>query len=212
MASATWPIRVFTLAPSEFVIRGSNDRAASSQSSAIRTFSSVVSDSFGKTGRAILDALQKGETISATLIAKLARGSLRSKTAELEHALRRPLTEQQRELLTMLLHAYDSVDAQVAQALTVILMRLALHNVAFHMCEHFTPRAAYELLVDDILRNEETHPELPRIGFTMNFDTGEYCDECAAEYDGEAAEREARHQSSTDDNRQDFDSVDSVPF
>lgn len=76
--------------------------------------SSVVSDAFGRTGRAILDALSEGKTMNAALIAQSARGSLRNKTDELEHALRRPLTDQQRELLSMLLAAYDSTDAQVA--------------------------------------------------------------------------------------------------
>lgn len=77
--------------------------------------SSVVSDSFGRTGRAILDALSEGKTMTAALIAELARGSLRDKTEQIEHALRRPLTNEQRDLLRMLLRAYDSVDAQVSE-------------------------------------------------------------------------------------------------
>ena len=73
-------------------------------------------------------------------------------------------------------------DEQVARLFNTILMQLALHNVAFHMCEHFTPRTGYSLLVDQILREHGTHPELPRIGYTMNFDSSEYCAECAAEF------------------------------
>ncbi|HEY0370985.1 MAG TPA: IS110 family transposase [Thermoanaerobaculia bacterium] len=77
--------------------------------------SSVVSDSFGATGRAILDALSAGKDIAAAQLAEMAKGSLRDKVPELERALRHPLSDQQRELLKMLLHAYDSVDAQVAE-------------------------------------------------------------------------------------------------
>lgn len=113
--------------------------------------SSVVSDSFGKTGRAILDALQEGKTISATLIAKLARGSLRTKTAELEKALRRPLTEQQRELLTMLLHANDSVDAQVAQAELRLEQLMAPHQALVERLDAIpgiNPLAAMTLLAE----------------------------------------------------------------
>jgi len=78
--------------------------------------SSVVSDSFGATGRAILDALSAGKDLAAAELAEMAKGSLRERVPELERALRQPLSDQQRELLKMLLHAYDSVDAQVAEA------------------------------------------------------------------------------------------------
>jgi transposase len=77
--------------------------------------SSVVSSSFGKTGRAILDALCGEVRPDAAKIATLAKGTLRKKVAELERAVRHPLTDQQRELLKMHLHAYDAIDAQVAE-------------------------------------------------------------------------------------------------
>lgn len=77
--------------------------------------SSVVCDSFGKTGRAILDGLSQGVTDSAALASK-ARGSLRDKIPQLQRALRHPLSDHQRELLKMHLRAYDSLDAQVAEA------------------------------------------------------------------------------------------------
>jgi len=76
--------------------------------------SSVVSSSFGKTGRGILDALCSEGRPDAAKIATLAKGTLRAKVAELERAVRHPLSEQQRELLKMHLQAYDAVDAQVA--------------------------------------------------------------------------------------------------
>lgn len=78
--------------------------------------SSVTSDSFGVTGRAILDALATGKPVDAASIETMARGQLRKKTSDLTRALRAPLTIQQRELLLMLLRAYDSTDARIAEA------------------------------------------------------------------------------------------------
>lgn len=77
--------------------------------------SSVVCDSFGKTGRALLDALAEGPVDPAT-VKEMAKGSLRKKTAELEAALRAPLSDYQREVLAMHLRAYDAIDAQIAQS------------------------------------------------------------------------------------------------
>lgn len=79
--------------------------------------SSVVSDSFGVTGRAILDALSKGSVTTADL-EKLARGSLREKVPQLSAALQAPLTDLQRELLDMHVRAYDALDAQIAETET----------------------------------------------------------------------------------------------
>ncbi len=103
-------------------------------------------------------------------------------------------------------------DEQVAQALNSILMQLALHNIALHMCEHFTPRTAYELLVNDILRNEETHPDLPRWDMTQNFDTSSYCPECDAEFERRYAERKSQNDATNGDTLGDFDPDSDVPF
>jgi hypothetical protein len=90
-------------------------------------------------------------------------------------------------------------DQQVATLFNTILKQLARHNVAFHMCEHYTPRLGYSLLVDEILRDYGTHPELPRIGYTMNFDTSEFCKECDDEFERRYAERQARRESDDPD-------------
>jgi transposase len=76
--------------------------------------SSVVSDSFGMTGRAILDALAKGP-VTLAMVQELAKGTLRNKTVALEAALRSPLTDNQRQLLVMHLRAYDDIDARIAE-------------------------------------------------------------------------------------------------
>lgn len=77
--------------------------------------SSVVSDSFGKTGRAILDELVQGP-LDQQRIAGLAKAALRKKVPQLHAAVGAPLTDRQRELLEMHLRIYDALDAQIAQA------------------------------------------------------------------------------------------------
>jgi transposase len=91
--------------------------------------SSVVSNCFGKTGRAILDGLAEGKATAAELAAK-AKGSLRDKRAELESALAPSLSAHHRELLIMLLRAYDMVDALMAQLELKLTERTAAHATA----------------------------------------------------------------------------------
>lgn len=75
--------------------------------------SSVVSDCFGVTGRAILEALTEDKPID---IRSLAKGGLRKKIDQLERCLGKGLSgELPRRLLKMHLEAYDSMDAQIAQ-------------------------------------------------------------------------------------------------
>jgi hypothetical protein len=76
--------------------------------------SSVVSDCFGVTGRAILEALTEEEPID---IKSLAKGALRKKIDQLERCLGKGLTGPlQRRLLKRHLEMYDAIDAQIAQA------------------------------------------------------------------------------------------------
>jgi len=80
--------------------------------------SSVVSDCFGVTGRAILDALTKDEPVD---VVKLAKMSLRKKTDELARCLGKGLLSAlQRRLLKMHLEAYEAMDAQIAQTELVL--------------------------------------------------------------------------------------------
>lgn len=75
--------------------------------------SSVVSDCFGVTGRAILEALTEEDPID---IKSLAKGGLRKKIDQLERCLGKGLTGKlQRRLLKRHLEAYDAIDAQIAQ-------------------------------------------------------------------------------------------------
>ena len=86
-------------------------------------------------------------------------------------------------------------DEQVEGALKMLLARLATHGIALDMCEHYTPRTAYKLLMETILKEEGTFPELPQTGFVQHFMTHEFCDACDAEMEQELEDYEHRRQS-----------------
>ena len=69
-------------------------------------------------------------------------------------------------------------DDQLAESLQVLLARLARHGVALDMCEHYTPRQAYRLLLEQILP-EETIPATPsELGYVHRYATHEFCSSC----------------------------------
>lgn len=112
--------------------------------------SSVVCDSFGKTARALLDALAKGP-LTSTKVREVAKGSLRKKTAELEAALRTPLSDYQREMLAMHLRAYDAIDAQLAQSESKMMERAKPYAAAIEKLDAvpgINPLAAITLLAE----------------------------------------------------------------
>jgi transposase len=80
---------------------------------ALIKLSAVVSDLFGVSGRAMMAALIAGERDPAVLAA-LARGSMRSKTARLTEALTGRFTEHHAFLLTQMLHRVDAISADIA--------------------------------------------------------------------------------------------------
>jgi len=121
--------------------------------------SSVVSNVFGKTGRAILDRLSEDKSID---LIGLAKGSLREKIPQLQAALHARLTEAQRELLQMHLRAYDSVDAQLAEAELQITHRAQPYSAMIEKLDPIpgiNPLAAITLLAEtgmdmSVYRNE----------------------------------------------------------
>lgn len=72
-------------------------------------------------------------------------------------------------------------DAEAEAVFKTLLARLALYGVALDMCEHYTPRAAYRLLVEEIGPEEGVFPELQQTQWVQHFMTHEFCDQCAAE-------------------------------
>jgi transposase len=112
--------------------------------------SSVVSDSFGKTGRAILDGLRDAKGTPAELAA-LAKGTLRDKMPELERALKHPLSDHQRQLLGMLLRAFDATDALIAEAEFKLTERTKPYSATIEKLDQIpgiNPLAAITLLAE----------------------------------------------------------------
>jgi len=75
----------------------------------------VCSDALGKTGRALLDAMLKGETLDESAIAKLARGNLRKKMPDLLRAVHSPLTPSTIVVLRQLLRRFDDLTTDISE-------------------------------------------------------------------------------------------------
>lgn len=74
-------------------------------------------------------------------------------------------------------------DNEAEQILKSLLSLLAMHGVALHVCEHFTPRETYRLLIDVIAKEESFHPQLRGTQWVQNFMTSEHCKECDEEFE-----------------------------
>lgn len=99
-------------------------------------------------------------------------------------------------------------DVQVEAALKSLLGKLALFGIALSVCEHFTPRDAYRLLLDDICTEERAYPQLRETQWVQHFMTSEFCEACEAEMDREFEEYERRGEQPDDD----LPGDDEVPF
>jgi transposase len=86
--------------------------------------SSVVSDSFGVSGRAMLEALVAGQR-DPKVLAQMAKARMRAKLAELEEALRGFFTDHHAAILRMMLDNIDRHSAQIAALDTKIEQAIA---------------------------------------------------------------------------------------
>ena len=100
-------------------------------------------------------------------------------------------------------------DAEVEAALRVILGRLAMHSIALDICEHYTPRMAYKLLVEEILPESRIYPGLPLTGYVQHYSTFEYCQKCDEEFE---IEWQAREQKRKESGEGDTGASDEGPF
>ena len=78
-----------------------------------------------------------------------------------------------------------SNEADAEEILKVLLGRLAQHGVAIDVCEHFSARDTYRLLIEEILPEANIHPNLPETGFVQHYSTWESCPQCEAEFEEE---------------------------
>jgi hypothetical protein len=76
-------------------------------------------------------------------------------------------------------------DEEVEEALKRLLAQLALYGVALDVCEHFSPREVYRLLLEQVCTEERAYPELRNTQWVQHYSTSDYCEQCQAEMDRE---------------------------
>jgi hypothetical protein len=101
---------------------------------------SVMTDVFGVSGRAMLDAIVKDGYVPAD-VAQLARGVLRKKTSDLALALDGRIEEHHRFMLGMQLRRIDQLDADIAAIDARIDAKLEPYRVQFEALRPFVLRA-----------------------------------------------------------------------
>ncbi|HOB74118.1 MAG TPA: hypothetical protein PKG54_06290 [Phycisphaerae bacterium] len=78
----------------------------------------------------------------------------------------------------------DSLDEAGAEvALKSLLAQLALLGISLDMCEHFTAKEAYRLLVEQVCKEDKAYPELRGTQWVQHFSTHDYCPVCQAEFE-----------------------------
>ncbi len=107
-------------------------------------------------------------------------------------------------------------DEEAESALKTLLARMAIFNIALDMCEHFTPRDAYRLLVTDILLEDGAFPQLRGTGWVTHHSTAEYCKTCEELFDREYDEKMKSEGVESHNPDSDFSTeitdVDDLPF
>ena len=108
----------------------------------------------------------------------------------------------------------DRLDDEGAeQALKSLLAQLALFGIAVDICEHFTPRDAYRLLVEKICPEERAYPELRHTQWVQHFATSDFCEKCEEEFERDFERNERRRKDNPDDELPDDGSFsDDLPF
>ena len=76
-------------------------------------------------------------------------------------------------------------DEQIDDKFHELLMRLAMLSIALDMCKHYTPRKAYKLITETLLKEEQVYPGLPGTGYVQHYMTHEFCEECDKEMEEE---------------------------
>jgi len=89
-------------------------------------------------------------------------------------------------------HPDDLDDQQVEGILKSILVQLALFGIALDVCEHCTPRDAYRMLIERVLKEERFHPELRQTQWVQHFMTHDFCKQCEVEAENKYEEYERR--------------------
>ncbi len=90
----------------------------------------------------------------------------------------------------------ESLDDEAIEGeLKALLARMVMHGVVLDVCEHFSPRDCYTLLLEKIVPEEGAYKELSGTGWAQHFSTWEYCKQCDEEFE-KRFEAEARREQS----------------
>jgi hypothetical protein len=87
-------------------------------------------------------------------------------------------------------HPDDLDDEAVEIELKKVLARMAMLGLALDVCEHYTPRDCYRLLVEQLLHDTRIHERLVGSGWVQHMCTYEYCKRCDDELEERAANGE----------------------
>ncbi|MBA3311928.1 MAG: hypothetical protein M3552_18520 [Planctomycetota bacterium] len=90
-------------------------------------------------------------------------------------------------------------DDVVEASLKRLLAQLARHGISLDICEHFSPRESYQLLLEEICPFEMTHPQLEATRWVQHFSTSDFCETCEAEFEREVEEYEKNRGRDDDD-------------
>jgi len=74
-------------------------------------------------------------------------------------------------------------DTQAEAKLKEVLGMLAMYGIAIHICEHFTAKDTLRIIRDDYGLESRIHPGFVGSGWVQNFNTGESCPKCDAEFE-----------------------------
>lgn len=107
----------------------------------------------------------------------------------------------------------DSLDETKAEeTVKVLLAKMALYGVALDMCEHYTFKDAYRLLVEHISKENEVFRELRGTGWVTHFSTWEYCQQCEEKFKREYESRYGPEDGSSEAKGDGSDDDDGMPF
>jgi hypothetical protein len=90
-------------------------------------------------------------------------------------------------------------DDAIELALKRLLANLARHGISLDICEHYSPRESYQLLLEEICPFEMTHPQLDATRLVQHFSTSDFCETCEAEFEREVEEFEKNRGRDDDD-------------
>jgi hypothetical protein len=99
-------------------------------------------------------------------------------------------------------------DEAVEKSLKLLLSQMAMFNISLDVCQHFSPREAYRLLIERICAEEQAYPELRHTQWIQHFTTAEFCPQCEADWERDCQEFERRRRPPADEPWQDDDSSD----